>query len=182
MITEFSMLCDYPESSCPSCLRPSSRRSAKIFFFCFLLLLPDRQDTHPLGCHNPRIEDAVVFDRLVLALVSGMGYERFADEACSATTIRRGRGEWIEAGVAGHLVLAVLRTYDRMVGLELEALSADGCTTKAPSGGECAGKSPVDRASRAPQNGPSSPTATAYQWSPSRPGRTPATALCCPNP
>jgi hypothetical protein len=33
-----------------------------------------------------------------------------------------------------------------MVGLGLERLSADGCRTRAPSGGECAGKSPVDRA------------------------------------
>ncbi|REK87698.1 hypothetical protein DY245_25445 [Streptomyces inhibens] len=36
--------------------------------------------------------------------------------------------------------------YDQMVGLELEEPSADGCITKAPSGGECAGKSPVDHA------------------------------------
>ncbi|GAA3116593.1 hypothetical protein GCM10010521_00470 [Streptomyces rameus] len=28
----------------------------------------------------------------------------------------------------------------------LEQLAADGCQTKAPSGGECAGKSPVGRA------------------------------------
>lgn len=111
----------------------------------FLLLLPERQDTHPLGCHNPRIPDVVVFDRLVLALVSGMGYERVADEACSATTIRRRRDEWIDAGVAGHLALAVLRAYDQMVGLQLEELAADGCITKAPEGGECAGRSPVDR-------------------------------------
>ncbi|SCG01660.1 hypothetical protein GA0115259_107464 [Streptomyces sp. MnatMP-M17] len=55
----------------------------------FLRLLPVRPDSHTLGCHNPRIADAVVFDRLVLALVSGMGYERVADRACSATTIRR---------------------------------------------------------------------------------------------
>ena len=111
----------------------------------FLRLLPARPDSHPLGCHNPRIADAVVFDRLVLALVSGMGYERVADRACSATTIRRRRDEWIEAGVIGHLLLAVLRAYDQMVGLELEDLAADGCITKAPSGGRCAGKSPVDR-------------------------------------
>jgi transposase len=111
----------------------------------FLALLPDRVDDHPLGCHNPRITDAVVFDRLVMALVSGMGYERVADEACSATTIRRRRDEWIEVGVAGHLALAVLRAYDRMVGLELEELAADGCITKPPAGGECAGRSPVDR-------------------------------------
>ncbi|WP_434481902.1 transposase [Streptomyces sp. NBC_01340] len=114
----------------------------------FLALLPDRQVSHPLGCHRPRISDAVVFDRLVLALVSGMGYERVADAACSATTIRGRRDEWIEAGVLGHLVLTVLRAYDRMVGLDLENLAADGCITKAPSGGECAGKSPVDRGKR----------------------------------
>lgn len=28
-------------------------------------LLPDRQETHPLGCHNPRIPDRVVFDSSV---------------------------------------------------------------------------------------------------------------------
>lgn len=31
----------------------------------FLALLPVREDRHPLGCHNPRISDALVFDRLV---------------------------------------------------------------------------------------------------------------------
>ncbi len=25
--------------------------------------LPDREDTHPLGCHNPRIPDRVCFER-----------------------------------------------------------------------------------------------------------------------
>ncbi|GHE73521.1 hypothetical protein GCM10017778_68510 [Streptomyces vinaceus] len=42
-------------------------------------------------------------------------------------------------------MLAVLRAYDTMVGLELEELPADGCITKAPTGGESAGRSPVDR-------------------------------------
>ncbi len=111
----------------------------------FLASLPDRKDAHPLGCHNPRIPDGIVFDRIILALVSGMGYERVADEACSATTIRRRRDEWIEASVIGHLILAVLAAYDQMVGLHLEELAADGCITKAPSGGDCAGRDPVGR-------------------------------------
>lgn len=81
----------------------------------------------------------MVFDKPALALVSGMGYERVADETCSAPTLRRRRDEWITAGAADHLALAVLRAYDRMVGLQLEELSADGCITKAPEGGECAG-------------------------------------------
>lgn len=69
-----------------------------------------------------------------------------ADKTCSATTLRRRRDEWIAAGVMESLRLLVLAAYDRMIGLELEHLSADGCIAKAPSGGECAGKSPVDRA------------------------------------
>jgi IS5 family transposase len=32
-----------------------------------------------------------------------------------------------------------------MIGLDLAHLAVDGCTTKAPCGGECAGRSPVDR-------------------------------------
>ena len=112
----------------------------------FLALLPVREDRHPLGCHNPRISDALVFDRLVQVLVFGCGYERAADEHCSATTLRRRRDEWIAAGVMESLRLLALAAYDRMIGLELDRLSADGCITKAPSGGECAGRSPVDRA------------------------------------
>ncbi|MGX1977119.1 transposase [Streptomyces kronopolitis] len=111
----------------------------------FLALLPQWEDRHPLGCRNPRIPDAVVFGKLVLVLVSGMGYERVADASCSARTLRRRRDEWIAAGVLGHLVLAVLRAYDQMVGLGLANLAVEGCITKSPSGGDCTGRSPVDR-------------------------------------
>ena len=38
-----------------------------------------------------------------------------------------------------------LQAYDRMIGLELDDLAVDGCMTKAPGGGEAAGRSPVDR-------------------------------------
>lgn len=50
----------------------------------FLALLPTREERHFWGCHNPRIADAVVFDRLVQVLVFGCGYERVADGHCSA--------------------------------------------------------------------------------------------------
>jgi hypothetical protein len=36
-------------------------------------LLPTRPDTHPLGCHRPRIADRVVFDKLIQVLVFGCG-------------------------------------------------------------------------------------------------------------
>jgi transposase len=108
-------------------------------------LLPTRPDTHPLGCHRPRIADRIVFDKLIQVLVFGCGYRRIADTTCSATTLRRRRDEWISAGVAEQLRRAVLAAYERLFGLELEHLAVDGCITKAPCGGQVAGSSPVDR-------------------------------------
>ena len=96
-------------------------------------LLPAREDTHPLDCHRPRIADRVVFDKLIQVLVFGCGYRRIADHTCSATTLRRRRDEWITAGVAEQLRLAVLAAYDRVFGLELEQLAVDGCTTRRPA-------------------------------------------------
>jgi transposase len=87
----------------------------------------------------------VVFDKLVAALVFGAGYERIADAACSATTLRRRRDEWIRLGILDRLRLACLDAYDELIGLDLADVAVDGCTTKAPCGGECAGRSPVDR-------------------------------------
>jgi Putative transposase of IS4/5 family (DUF4096) len=75
-------------------------------------LQPARQDTHPLGCHRPRIPDRVVFDKLIQLLVFGCGYRRIADTTCSATTLRRRRDEWISAGVGEQLRRAVLVAYD----------------------------------------------------------------------
>lgn len=111
----------------------------------FAALLPERQETHPLGCHNPRIPEKVVFDKLVQVLVFGCAYERIADESCSATTLRRRRDEWINAGVMESLQQIVLDAYDGMIGLDLSDIAVDGCITKAPCGGEKAGRSPVDR-------------------------------------
>ena len=42
----------------------------------------------------------------------------------------------------------VLDAYDRFIGLELTDVAVDGCITKAPCGGEKAGRSPVDRGKR----------------------------------
>lgn len=111
----------------------------------FAALIPPIIDTHPLGCHNPRIPDRVVFEKLVQVLVFGVSYAKIADHTCSATTIRTRRDEWITAGVFEHLEQVCLQAYDRIVGLDLDNVTVDGCLVKAPCGGEVAGKSPVDR-------------------------------------
>ncbi|MFE5550315.1 IS5/IS1182 family transposase, partial [Streptomyces sp. NPDC056534] len=53
----------------PSCLLMPVREQ-------FLALLPEREDRHLLGFHNPRIADEAVFGSLVRVLVFGCGFER----------------------------------------------------------------------------------------------------------
>ena len=114
----------------------------------FAALLPARPavaPTHPLGCHRPRVADRVVFEHVVAALVHGSGYERIASPGCSDRTIRRRVKAWAALGLMERLHALALEQYDRLIGLELGHLCADGCLTKAPGGGERAGRSPVDR-------------------------------------
>jgi len=114
----------------------------------FSALLPVRpvyDPSHPLGCHRPRISDRVIFEKLVQVLRFGCSYESIADRACSATTIRQRRDEWIKAGTFARLKAIARDAYDRLIGLLLADLAVDGCITKAPGGGQCAGPSPVDR-------------------------------------
>jgi len=114
----------------------------------FTALLPERatvSPSHPLGCHRARVPDRVVFEHVVAALVHGSGYERIATPGCSDRTIRRRLKTWASAGLTETLHTLVLAQYDRLIGLDLGDLSVDGCITKAPGGGEKAGRPPVDR-------------------------------------
>jgi transposase len=106
---------------------------------------PPVAPSHPLGCHRRRIPDRVVFEHVVAALVHGSGYERIASPGCSDRTIRRRVHAWADAGLTATLHALVLAQYDRLLGLDLSTVVVDGCLTKAPGGGEKAGKSPVDR-------------------------------------
>jgi transposase len=128
----------YPAPAVPACI-------LEPLWDQFQALLPHRQVDHPLGCHRRRIPDRLIFERLIQVLVFGCGYRCIADSDCSATTLRRRRDEWITLGLAGRLHRLTLAAYDRLHGLELADLAADGCITKAPCGGQVAGPSPVDR-------------------------------------
>lgn len=114
----------------------------------FAALLPQRpvyDPTHPPGCHRPRIPDRIVFDKLLQFLRFGCSCQAIADTTCSATTIRGRRDEWIRPGAFARLKYIALEAYDRIVGLVLDQIAIDGSITKAPGGGEAAGRSPVDR-------------------------------------
>ena len=117
----------------------------------FAALLPERpifSPAHPLGCHRRRVPDRVIFEHVIAALVHGSGYERLASPGCSDRTIRRRLREWAASGLSEQVHALALRAYDRMLGLDLGDLAADGCVAKAPGGGEVAGRSPVDRGKR----------------------------------
>ena len=50
--------------------------------------------------------------------------------------------------MSSHSSRIAFEAYDRIVGLLLDDIAVDGCITKAPGGGEVAGRSPVDRGKR----------------------------------
>jgi Transposase DDE domain len=106
---------------------------------------PEFSPSHPWGCHRRRVPDRVVFDRVIAALVHGSGYERLASPGCSDRTIRRRLAAWAQAGHGRALLRLALAAYDQMIGLNLDDLAVDGAITKAPCGGEVAGRSPVDQ-------------------------------------
>jgi hypothetical protein len=113
----------------PSCLLDPLREQ-------FLALLPPHIDEHPPGCHRPRIDDAVVFDKLVEALIFHAGYEQIADADCSATTMRRagtsGSG-WVSSIGCDWPAWTPTR---RWSGWTWPTWPVDGCTTEAPCGEE----------------------------------------------
>ncbi|MET7420891.1 IS5 family transposase [Dactylosporangium sp. NPDC005555] len=117
-------------------------------FVQFAELWPERPEfdpTHPLGCHRRHIPNRVVFEHVIAALVHGSGYEVIATAGCSDRTIRRRLHLWAAAGLGEQIHALALDAYDRMIGLDLADVSADGAITKAPCGGDRAGRSPVDR-------------------------------------
>lgn len=95
--------------------------------------LPEREDTHPLGCHNPRIPDRVCFEGILIRLVTGCSWvttERLLGGRVSDTTLRARRDEWIAAGVFDGLVTEAIEGYDRIVGLDLTETAVDGLATQ----------------------------------------------------
>ena len=134
MVSEFSTLCNRRRVRAYC-----SIISVRPLWDQFSALLPDRPEfdpNHPLGCHKRRIPDRIVFRLVVEALVHGSGYERIAVEGCSDWTIRDRVKPWSALGLFQDLHRLALAAYDRMIGLELDDLSADGCHTKAPVKGE----------------------------------------------
>lgn len=112
-------------------------------------LLPAPDDSHPLGCHRPRVPDRLCFWGILIRLVTGSSWvdiEAILEHQVSDTTLRARRDEWIQAGVFDALKDEATAALDRIIGLDLSEVSLDGSLHKAPYGGEGTGPNPTDRA------------------------------------
>jgi len=110
-------------------------------------LPPRPPDTHPLGCHRPRIGDRDCFEAILIRLVTGCSWDVAARlSKASETTLRTRRTQWLQAGVFDKLVEEAIAAYDRIIGLDLSEVAVDGSLHKAPCGGEGTGPNPTDRA------------------------------------
>ena len=111
-------------------------------------LLPPHVETHPLGCHRPRVPDRVCFRGILIRLVTGSSWvdiEAILEHQVSDTTLRARRDEWVDAGVFDALEAQAKAAFDRIIGLDLSEVSLDGSLHKAPYGGEGTGPNPTDR-------------------------------------
>jgi transposase len=91
---------------------------------------------HPLGCHNPRVDDRDAMDAILFVLRTGCQWEALnATGICSKSSAHRRFQEWTEAGVFRDLWRRGLLAYEALQGIEWEWQALDGAMTKAPLGG-----------------------------------------------
>ena len=92
---------------------------------------------HPLGCHNPRVDDRRAMDAIFFRLRTGCQWNALsATGLCSSSSAHRRFQEWTAAGVFHELWRRGLTEYDALRGIDWRWLAADGAMTKAPLGGE----------------------------------------------
>jgi transposase len=92
---------------------------------------------HPLGCHNPRVDDRRAMDAILFRLRTGCQWNALsATGICSSSSAHRRFQEWTEAGVFEKLWTLGLQEYEELKGLDWAWQSMDGAMTKAPLGGE----------------------------------------------
>jgi transposase len=91
---------------------------------------------HPLGCHNPRVDNRRAMDAIFFVLRTGCQWNALnATDLCSSSAAHRRFQEWTAAGVFRQLWAHGLATDDELVGIDWSWLSMDGAMTKAPLGG-----------------------------------------------
>jgi transposase len=92
---------------------------------------------HPLGCHNPRVDDRRAMDAIFFVLRTGCQWNALnATGICSSSSAHRRFQEWTAPGVFQKLWAMGLEEYDALKGIDWSWQSMDGAMSKAPLGGE----------------------------------------------
>ena len=103
-------------------------------------LLPPRP-VHPLGCHNPRVEDRKAMDAIFFVLRTGCQWNALnVTGICSSSSAHRRFQEWVAAEVFAKLWILGLAEYDALEGIDWAWLSMDGAMTKARWGARRPGR------------------------------------------
>jgi transposase len=98
---------------------------------------------HPLGCHNPRVDDRRAMDAIFFVLRTGCQWNALnATGICSSSSAHRRFQEWTGAGVFHRIWALGLKEYDATKGIDWAWQSMDGAMSKAPLGGEKDGAQP----------------------------------------
>ena len=106
-------------------------------------LIPPHPNTHRFGGGRPRVPDRVCLDAIFFVLRTGCQWKALdATKFCPGSTAHDRFQEWVQAGFFFDLWKAGLLEYDWFRGIDWDWLSADGCMTKAPLGGEKDGQKP----------------------------------------
>jgi transposase len=99
-------------------------------------LLPPRKP-HPLGCHNPRVNDRSAMNAIMFVLRTGAQWNSLnATGICSSSAAHRRFQEWAQAGVFEEFWRLGLLSVDALKEIDWSWLALDGAMTKAPLGGE----------------------------------------------
>ena len=99
-------------------------------------LLPPGQP-HPLGCHNPRVDNRRAMNAILFVLRTGCQWNALnATGICSSSSAHRRFQEWGQAGVFLQMWRNGLFDYDELAGIQWDWQAMDGAMTKAPLGGE----------------------------------------------
>ena len=113
------------------------------------LIIPKPIDNHPLGCHNPRIEDRIVMNGILFVLRTGCQWKMLdLTTICKHSVAHDRFQEWTKAGVFEEFWRRGLLMYDEIKGIGWKWISLDGAMTKSPLGGEKTGANPTDRAKK----------------------------------
>lgn len=98
-------------------------------------LLPARKP-HPLGCHNPRVNDRDAMNAILFVLRTGCQWNALNGTGiCSSSSAHRRFQEWVDAGVFEEFWQLGLLSAEALQEIDWSWLSLDGAMTKAPLGG-----------------------------------------------